>query len=280
MMEAPDVRVRGRLVHGDNVELMRTLPDGCCDLIYIDPPFWSQRRRTSVGSPRGYDDRWPGEMSEYLAFLTVRLQEMHRLLSDRGSLYVHLDWRAVHYVKVSLDGIFGAGNFLNEIIWSYRTGGVSKQWFSRKHDTILLYARHKGRHTFNIQRDGVFRTDGLNYDQRGRPFKNTKSGRLYFHADGPAMTDVWEVPFLSTVSLERAGYPSQKPMALLERVVQASSNPGDMVADFFCGTGTTLAVADRLGRHWIGCDVEEEAIRISAKRLQWTDTPGLFGDRT
>src|SRR5207244_453462 len=139
-------------------------------------------------------------------------------------------------VQSLLDEIFGYEHFLNEIVWSYRTGGQSRRWFARKHDTILVYARSRGRHKFNVLRNGEFRTDGLNYDETGRPYKNTTRGRLYFHPGWPAMTDVWELPFLSTVSLERNGYPTQKPEALLERIIRASSDPGDVVADFFCGS--------------------------------------------
>ena len=199
---------------------------------------------------------------------TPTFTSMRRVLSDKGSLYVHLDWRTVHHVRVLLDSIFGADNFLNEIIWSYRTGGRSTRWFARKHDTILLYARRAGHHTFNLLRDGQFRTLGLNRDQTGRPYKSTRKGRLYFHADGPALTDVWELPFLSTVSKERLGYPSQKPEALLERIIKASSNEGDLVADFFCGSGTTLAVAKRLGRHYLGCDLNPAAVKIATTRLR------------
>jgi DNA modification methylase len=264
---------RGVLARAENLEYMRLLPDDCCDLIYADPPYGSGRRRTSERCAEGFDDRWPKDISHYLSFMKPRFEQMHRLLSNRGSLYVHLDWRAVHYAKVALDDIFGRENFLNEIIWSYRTGGRSSRWFARKHDTILMYAKHAGSHTFNVLRDGTFRTDGLKHDEDGRPFKSTRRGKLYFHADGPAMTDVWEVPFLSTVSNERTGYPSQKPEALLERVVAAGSNPGDVVADFFCGSGTTLAVADRLGRQWMGCDIEPEAVRIASLRLNLN---GLF----
>ena len=264
---------RGTLVCGDNLPLMRALTDGACDLIYIDPPFKTEQVRTSRSGPQ-YDDRFSGTMRRYLDFLVPRLTEAHRLLSTRGSLYVHLDWRVVHYVKVELDRIFGPDNFLNEIIWSYRTGGLSKRRFARKHDTILLYARSNGDHTFNLVRSGTFRTDGLNYDERGRPYKNTKNGRLYFHPDGPALTDVWDIPFLSTVSTERTGYPSQKPEALLERIIRASSQPGDMVADFFCGSGTTLAVAARLQRRWLGCDSSEEAVTVAALRLGVEPQPG------
>ena len=215
-------------------------------------------------------DRWAGGLVGYLGFLRPRLEEMRRLLKPTGTLYVHLDWHAVHYVKTVLDGIFGYDHFLNEIIWSYRTGGRNTRWFARKHDTILVYAREKGRQKFHVIREGEYRTDGLNYDERSKPYKNTKAGRLYFHADGPAVTDVWEIPFLSTVSLERTGYPTQKPEALLERIITASSDADDVVADFFCGSGTTLAVAKRIGRRWVGCDVSPEAVRIARGRCAET----------
>ena len=111
-------------------------------------------------------------------------------------------------------------------------------------------------------------TDGMNYDEQGRPYKQTRAGRLYFHPDGPAVTDVWEIPFLSTVSLERCGYPTQKPEALLERIIRAGSEPGDWVADFFCGSGTTLAVARRLGRRWLGCDNSAAAVKLAQRRVR------------
>ena len=147
------------------------------------------------------------------------------------------------------------------------TGGVAKHWFARKHDTILYYAKNRGGHTFHVQREGWYRTDGLRRDETGRPYKSTTQGRVYFNGKGPAMTDVWEIPFLSTVALERTGYPSQKPLALLKRIVVAGSNVNDVVADFFCGSGTTLAAAQQLGRRWLGCDMAPEAIRITSHRL-------------
>jgi len=246
---------------------MRRLPDGCCDLIYADPPFFAARR--GQGSRGRFAEAWVGGLDGYLAFLRPRLAQMHRLLSPRGSLYVHLDAHVVHYVKVMMDELFGRDNFLNEIIWSYRTGGVARRWFGRKHDTLLLYARRRGAHTFNVLRGGDYRTDGLLRDKRLRPYKRTRHGRLYFHPDGPAMTDVWDIPFLSTVSLERTGWPTQKPEALLERIIRASSDPGDRVGDFFCGSGTTLVVAKRLGRRYIGCDISPRAIQITRRRLAW-----------
>ena len=257
-----------RITHGDNLPLMASLPDGCCDLIYADPPFGTNRRVSGAAKPAlSFDDRHAGGLDGYLAFLRPRLTQMHRLLSMRGSLYVHLDWRSVHYVKVTLDEVFGRDCFLNEIIWSYRGGGRSAKWFPRKHDTILLYARQPGAHTFNPQRGGAYRTLDLRIDDQGRPYKSTRNGRLYFHPDGPAHTDVWEIPFLSTVSRQRTDYPTQKPEALLERIIRAGSNEGDVIADFFCGSGTTLVVARRLNRRWIGCDLNRRAVAIANRRL-------------
>jgi site-specific DNA-methyltransferase (adenine-specific) len=248
-----------RVFRGDNLELMRSLPPGCCDLVYVDPPFWLESRSRRAASGAG--------LAAYLQFLEPRLEQMHRLLAETGSFYCHLDWRAVHYVKVRLDGIFGYGNFLNEVIWSYRTGGVSRRWFGRKHDTILVYAKHRGRHRFRVLREGRFRTEGLKLDEHGKPYKQTRAGRLYFHRDGPLLTDVWDIPFLSTVSMERAGYPSQKPLSLAERIVRASSDVGGLVGDFFCGSGTTLVAAQRLGRRWVGCDVSAKAVGLARRRL-------------
>ncbi|HOA74847.1 MAG TPA: site-specific DNA-methyltransferase [Phycisphaerae bacterium] len=256
-----------QIVCADNLAFMAGLPDACCQLIYADPPFFTGRTHVRDNGRHSLDDNWPGGLDSYLAFLRPRLVEMRRLLAETGVLCLHLDWHASHYGRVLLDEIFGYDHFLNEIIWSYRTGGVSRRWFGRKHDTLLVYARCVDRHKFNLLREGTFRTDGMNYDEQGRPYKNTKTGRLYFNAAGPAVTDVWEIPFLSTVSLERTGYPAQKPEALLARIIQAFSDPGDLVADFFCGSGTTLAAARKLERRWIGCDASAKAVEIARQRL-------------
>lgn len=255
------------IVRADNLALMESLPPATCDLIYADPPFFTRKVHTSDSGRRRMSDAWPGGLRDYLGFLRPRLEQMRRLLKVSGTLYVHVDWHASHYVRVLLDEVFGYDLFLNEIIWSYRTGGRSTRWFARKHDTIFVYARQKGRHKFHVRRGGEYRTDGMNRDENGVPYKNTRRGRLHFHPDGPALTDVWEIPFLSTVSNERLGYPTQKPERLLERVIEASTDPGDLVADFFCGSGTTLAAAERLGRKWIGCDISEEAVAVAFRRL-------------
>ena len=251
----------------DSLELLQEQADGTLDLIYIDPPFCTGKERTQGSTASSYSDSWGGGLDAYLSFLRPRLEHMNRVLKSTGTICVHLDWHAVHHVKVLMDELFGYDSFLNEIIWHYRTGGVSKRWFGRKHDTILIYAKHRGHHTFNVQRGGEFRTDGLKIDEDGRPYKSTRKGRLYFHQDGPAVTDVWDIPFLSTVSLERVGYPSQKPETLLRRIIAACSNEGDLVADFFCGSGTTLVVAQEMGRRYLGCDVNPEAITITCERL-------------
>ena len=256
------------IVCADNVVLMRGLEDRCCDLIYVDPPFDLSGVVCEDGQrPPRVRDRRDGGMKGYIGFLGPRLAEMHRLLSPHGSLYVHLDWRSVHYVKVMLDELFGMDRFINEIIWHYRSGGRPSRCYPRKHDTLLLYAKCVRRHTFNRLRGGEYRTRDMRMTDDGRPYKVTRNGPLYFHPDGPAISDVWDIPFLSTVSRERTGYPTQKPEALLERIIRASSNEGDLVADFFCGSGTTLAVAKRLKRRWLGCDINPEAVAISSQRL-------------
>ena len=258
----------------DNLALMGTLETGCCDLIYVDPPFNAHRTlgKATPSSPT-FEDKHAGGLEGYLAFLRPRLSEMHRLLSPCGTLYVHLDWRAVHYVKVVLDELFGPGQFLNEIIWVYRSGGRPGRWFARKHDTLLVYARQLGQHTFNRLRGGAYRTRDLKYSTDGQPYKSTRQGPINFHPDGPELPDVWDIPFLSTVSRERTNYPTQKPEALLERIIRASSNEGDLVADFFCGSGTALVVAKRLKRRWLGCDLNPEAVDITRRRLARVPIP-------
>lgn len=258
----------GGIVCGDNLDVMGALPDGGCDLVYADPPFFSRRLVRGAGDHSlTFDDRFPGGAPAYLDDLRPRLSEMRRLLSPVGSLYVHLDSRIVHYVKVILDDLFGERCFLNEVIWHYRSGGRPGRWFPRKHDTLLVYVKQPGAHTFHCQREGAYRTRDLCHTADGRPYKSTRRGPIYFHPDGPAVSDVWDIPFLSTVSTQRTGYPTQKPEALLERVIRASSSPGDLVADFYCGSGTALAVARRLGRRWLGCDINPAAVALAQRRV-------------
>lgn len=256
------------VVCADNLEFMQKLPACCCDLVYVDPPFNSNRTQsTRTKKDLQFTDQFPS-VDDYLAFLRPRFIEMRRLLSSRGSIFVHVDWRTSHHVRLLLDEVFCSEHFLNEIIWHYRSGGRPAPWFARKHDTILWYAREAGQqHTFNRLRDGQYRTQDLRYTDDGQPYKSTRNGPIMFHPDGPACSDVWEIPILSTVSKERTSYPTQKPEKLLERIVRAASNENDVVADFFCGSGTTLAVAKKLSRRYIGCDVNPDAVTITRQRL-------------
>jgi len=248
----PAPEAANRLVHRDCLDVAGSLAPASLDLIYVDPPFFSGRDQ-SGHAHRGqgdvsYPDRWQGGLDEYLAWLEPRLAAMRPLLKPSGSLYVHLDWHAVHYVKVALDRLYGYGNFLNEIVWFYGLGGSSPRYWPRKHDTLLWYAREAGLHHFEAPR-----TAATSQRMKGRSKK---------------VPDYWDIPSLNNMAKERLGYPTQKPEALLERIVVSSCPPGGVVADFFCGSGTTLAVAERTGRRWIGCDTSEDAIAVSRTRLE------------
>ena len=262
-----------QLYTGENLAVMQGLDSNIADLIYLDPPFNSNR---DYGE---FDDRWnPAtfdtniesedildlldsinklhsfSMMAYCAFMYERLLEMKRILKDSGSIYLHCDPTASHYLKVLMDSVFGKSMFQNEIIWSYRSGGATKRRFSKKHDTILFYAGKN--YQFNPLKEKAYEIS-----------KSAKAGRKvmgkyhidYYQDDKGVynfvnMRDVWEIPFMSTTAKERTGYPTQKPVALLERIIKASSNFGDIVFDPFCGCGVTLICAEKFGRNWIGID--------------------------
>jgi len=258
------------LYYGDNLEVMhRYIDDDSIDLIYIDPPFFSSKQYEIIYGDakevRMFEDRWKGNVYHYIDWMEPRLALMREKLKPSGSIYVHLDWHAVHYIKVAMDRIFGPDNFRNEIIWAYRTGGVGKRWFGRKHDNILFYTK-SNKYTFIPQRDKSYVPT--------LPEPHTPSGKsLGIMRDNSGKyryvtaRDVWEIDALFRNKAERLGYPTQKPNELLDRIVKASSNPNDIVADFFCGCGTTLAVAQMLDRQWIGCDVSPTALRVVKDRL-------------
>jgi DNA modification methylase len=269
----------GRLFFGDNLTIMRGLPDRSVDLIYIDPPFSTGREQRASGSAangahgHAFDDAWPN-IDAYIAWLRERVVEMRRLLSARGVLYAHCDWHAGHYVKVMLDGVFGAGRFQNEIIWHYGLGAANAtRHFLRKHDTIFVY-RKGDEATFNLTRGDVTPAMEQKYcheDERGRYM--IARGRKYYLKGGKPLDSVWRIPTIAATSRERLGYPTQKPEALLERIIRASSNEGDVVADFFAGSGTTAAVAQRLRRRWIACDSSEAAVEMTVRRLNLSRAP-------
>lgn len=255
-----------RLFFGDNLYIMRMLPSKSIDLIYIDPPFFSGRNYNILygdkNELRSFRDIWEGGMPGYLIWLNARLYEMKRLLKDTGSIYLHLDWHASHYAKVEMDKIFGYDNFQNEIVWNYQTGGASKDRFARKHDVMFWYVRKLN--------DYKFYPDRIKEERSEKSIlraQNPKGARISSDDTTKLPTDVWQIPALNPMAVERIGYPTQKPEALLEKIIKASSNEGDIVADFFCGGGTTPTVAQRLGRRWIASDISRIAVAITADRL-------------
>ncbi len=270
-----------RLFFGDNLHVMRMLPSESIDLIYIDPPFFSGKIYNVIfgdaNEVRSFTDIWEGGMPGYLTWLNARLLEMKRLLKPTGSIYVHLDWHAAHYVKVEMDKIFGYDRFLNEISWHYL--GIKRptaRKFPQKNDFIISYTKtsdyiwniqyvpHKPEYLKRWKKDanGRFYRDDVN--------KTNGEFRKIFldELPGDIVDSVWtDIPPVNPAGYERIGYPTQKPEALLERIIKASSKEGDVVADFFCGGGTTLAVSQRLGRRWIGCDISRIAVAITADRI-------------
>ncbi|HEX5282722.1 MAG TPA: site-specific DNA-methyltransferase [Bryocella sp.] len=269
----------GEIHLGDNLPILQSVPSASVDLIYIDPPFntgLTQKRTritarrasadtiaktrngfgnaryetTAVASP-GYADTF----DDYLAFLRPRLLEAHRLLAPTGSLFLHLDPREVHYAKVMLDEIFGRAHFRNEIIWAYDYGGKPRDRWPAKHDNILWYTRSPTRYTFHY--DAIDRIPYMAPDLVG-PEKAAR---------GKIPTDVWFITVVPTNSREKTGYPTQKPLKLLERILRVHSSPGDLILDFFAGSGTTGQAAANLGRRFLLIDSSPDAVRIMRNRL-------------
>jgi DNA modification methylase len=260
--------IADRLVHADALAVAAAAADGSLDAIYIDPPFGTGTVRT--GRAAKYADR-ADDPDAFVAWLLPILEHSRRALSETGSLFVHLDYRAVHYTKVALDRLFGRARFINEIVWCYAVGGKSRRGFGRKHDTILWYARGED-HAFYPDAVRVPRRGGSHMRLVGGVQEKTdrKTGRVYrypVHA-GKVPEDWWtDIETLNHSDRERTGYPSQKPERLIERILAAVTGPGDRVADWFAGSGTTAAVAQRLGRRFTTADRERAAISACARRL-------------
>jgi adenine-specific DNA-methyltransferase len=288
-----------RLIYGDNLLAMAALLAGSddmpsmrgkVDLIYIDPPFDSKADyRTKINLPSGnieqmptiveqfaYSDMWDKGTASYLEMIVPRLCLMRELLSSSGSIFVHLDWHVGHYVKIVMDNIFGKDNFLNEIIWHYQSGGRQNDQFSKKHDTIFWY-KAKGTWIFNLDDVGIERgaqkrnNMKREIDDDGRVYFTIKSaGKIYKYYEDEKITpaDVWtDISHLQQKDPERVGYLTQKPEKLIERIILAASKEDSFVADFFSGSGTTAAVAERLGRRWIATDLGKPACMVTRKRL-------------
>ncbi len=264
-----------KIILGDNLAALRGMQDASAHLIYVDPPFNTGRTqkltrlrttRDDGGDRTGFKgNRYRTErlgaqsyadgFGDYAAFLEPRLHEAHRVLTSTGSLFVHLDCREVHYIKVMLDGIFGRASFINEIIWAYDFGGRSTKKWPAKHDSILWYARDPREYTFNTAA-----IDRIPYMSPGLVGPE-KAAR------GKTPTDVWWQTIVPTNSAERTGYPTQKPLAILERIVRVHSNPGETVLDFFAGSGTTGEAAAKNERDFILVDDNPEAFAVMKKRL-------------
>lgn len=285
---------------GDCLDVLKRFPDGKIDLIYLDPPFFSNKHYEIIWKDgaeiRAFGDRWKGGIMHYVNWMRDRIEQCHRVLKDTGSIYVHCDWHAVYYLKVMMDKVFGQNNFRNDIIWHYgqRTMHNRKKWNS-KHDNILFYAKSSKTVIKNIVTEpwteeeiAKTRARKIQIDKDGRKFiwdnRSVSKGyppRKQYIDDivkkGKAIDDVWDIPMILSTSKERLGYPTQKPVALLERIIKASSNLNDIILDPFCGCGTTLVASQKLSRRWIGIDVSRTACKLMSKRIRSTGiTPHLI----
>jgi site-specific DNA-methyltransferase (adenine-specific) len=261
---------------GDNLEILPALADGSVDLIYIDPPFntgKSQKRtqiktvRSAGGDRTGFSGQryqtiklgtqeYLDFFDDYLAFLEPRLIQAYRILAEHGTLYFHIDYREVHYCKVLLDRIFGRQCFLNEVIWAYDYGGRSRRRWPAKHDNILVYVKDPQRYTFNVE------------DIDRVPYMAPSLVGPEKAALGKLPTDTWWHTIVATNSKEKTGYPTQKPLGVINRIIRASSNPGDCVLDFFAGSGTVGESCLALGRRFILIDNNPQAIQVMAQRFR------------
>lgn len=264
-----------RVIQGDNLSALQSMPEQSVQLIYVDPPFntgrtqtrgTSSTTRTETGNRMGFKGQryeivketilsYDDEFADYWGFLEPRLEEAWRILKETGTLYVHLDYREAHYAKVLLDALFGRECFLNEIIWAYDYGGKAKSRWPAKHDTILVYVKDPTKYFFNnetVDRE-PYMAPGLVTPEK------VERGKL--------PTDVWWHTIVSPTGNEKTGYPTQKPLGVLRRIIQASSQEGDVVLDFFAGSGTTGAAASELGRSFILVDQNPEAISVMKERF-------------
>jgi DNA modification methylase len=270
-----------RLYCGDCVNVLDGIENDSIDLIYIDPPFYSQRYYEVIwgegAERRAFKDRWEGGMHTYLNYLLERCRKLRDKLKPTGSFYIHLDWHIGHYMKTELDKLFGYTNFRNEIVWHYRKWPSGFKQFQRNHDVIYFYSKSDSEErTFNIEymerAASTLKRFGKStivsgYDHAGRriPSKMKASESV-----GVPLDDVWNIGRVPPI---KQLFPTQKPLPLLERIISVSSNPGDLVLDGFCGCGTTMEAAQRLGRNWVGIDISQTAIRVVENRLRKIGAP-------
>lgn len=272
-----------KIFWGDNLQVMSHMLKeyrGKIDLIYIDPPFASSadykktikvKKKAVTGDSLAFEEKQYGDIwnnDEYLQFIYERIILIRELLSDKGTVFVHCDWRMCSYIRLIMDEVFGKANFLNEIIWNYSGGRVGKNFFGRKHDNIYWYAKNYGNQTFNY--NDVRQEYAASTLARNKYQNNGSDDRVLDYKpneDGKFPEDVWTISIINPFAKERLDYPTQKPERLLEDVIKAASNPGDIVFDCFMGSGTTQAVAMKLGRKFIGADINLGSIQTTTKRL-------------
>lgn len=269
----------GQVIKGDCLEILKNIPGDSIGLVYLDPPFFTQKTHSlttrDLTEAYQFDDIWD-DIHHYLEFLEARLMRIRHVMKDSACIFFHCDKTASHHIRLLLDRIFGEKQFLSEIIWVYRRWSNSQRTLLGSHQTIFMYSKTNN-YTFNPILQNYSETTNLDQILQKRErnangktvYARNGNGEVEFNGPktGVSLSDVWEIPYLNPKALERVGYPTQKPLLLLERIIELASNPGDTVLDPFCGSGTTLVAAASLQRNYIGIDVSEKAIALSKLRL-------------
>lgn len=271
--------LRNTILEGDCIEQMKLIPENSIDLIYLDPPFFTERKHTLKNRERtkefSFDDRWKSN-KEYAEFLYERIGFMHTLLKDQGSIFVHCDKSGEHIIRTVLDEVFGVENFQSEVIWSYKRWSNSKKGLLPSHQNIYFYSKSKS-FKFNMMYTNYSET--TNVDQILQRRTRDQDNKSVYDVDeegevkqgnpkkGVPLNDVWDIPYLNPKAKERVGYPTQKPLLLLERIIELTTNVGDIVLDPFCGSGTTCVASKLLNRDFIGIDKSNEAVELSRQRV-------------
>ncbi|MDQ6961372.1 MAG: DNA methyltransferase [Mariprofundaceae bacterium] len=268
-----------QIFQGDCLDQMQCIEKGSLDLIYLDPPFFTEKKHILKNRERtqefSFDDLW-GTNKEYASFLSARISLMYGLLKETGSIFVHCDKSGEHIVRAILDQVFGTNNFQSEIIWSYKRWSNSKKGLLAAHQNIYFYSKSK-QFTFNPIYTAYSETTNVDQilqrrtrDEHNKSVYDLDSNGEFKHSDkkkGVPLSDVWEIPYLNPKAKERVGYPTQKPLLLLERIIELTTKKGDLVLDPFCGSGTTCVAAKLKDRHFIGIDTSEEAVKLSLSRI-------------
>ena len=267
------------MCYGDCLNIMQSIRDNSIDLIYMDPPFYTQttqRLADKNGREYSFEDSWDS-IDSYIEYIEKRLIECHRVLKNTGSIFVHCDRNASHYLRILMDKVFGEGNFQSEIIWCYKRWSNSKKGLLNNHQTILFYSKT---HSYKFNQIYTDYSETTNVDQILQERERDINGKSKYKTDdngivimgqakkGVPLSDVWEIPFLNPKAKERVGYPTQKPIILLEQIISLTTDENDIVLDPFAGSGTTLVAAKMLNRKYIGIDISEEAVSLSKDRLK------------